>query len=85
MQKAFIGPQLLIRQRSLATPCVKKKQVEITLQKNNKYQLIFWVFLLAGFAVDIIDVDVLWLQILLLVLAILFLVLWIKENRKTQN
>jgi len=69
----------------LATPCVKKKQVEITLQKNNKYQLIFWVFLLAGFAVDIIDVDVLWLQILLLILAIVFLVLWMRENRKTQN
>tara|TARA_A100001011_G_C14119239_1_gene760503 strand:- start:707 stop:874 length:168 start_codon:yes stop_codon:yes gene_type:complete len=55
------------------------------LQKNNKYQLIFWVFLLGGFAVDIIDVDVLWLQILLLILAIVFLVLWMKENRKTQN
>ena len=43
------------------------------------------VIFLGGFAVDIIDVDVLWLQILLLVLAILFLVLWMKENRKTQN
>ncbi|MBK54218.1 MAG: hypothetical protein CMG58_06435 [Candidatus Marinimicrobia bacterium] len=69
----------------MATPCVKKKQVEITLQKNNKYQLIFWVFLLGGFAVDLIDVDVLWLQILLLILAIVFLVLWMRENRKTQN